>query len=415
MKRGEKTDRPARGDAEGRRFFIVSHTFPPAPGIGGRRWAKFAKYLRRAGARVHVLRAALADEGSPWTEDVADIPQSTYAHSFPKILDAVPVSLFGKIRYRTALLYNRLRSSGTPYDRALFDEASFLCALRKGLEREQPDTLIVSAAPFLLLKYALKLRGDFPAIRFVADLRDPWTSGTSYGYRALRGRRKAFEENSEAEAVRGFDLLLTPWETLAVDLAAKYPDAAQKIKVLPHCYDADETVPRERKPLRAVPLLCYGGNLYSGEQKVWKVLSDAARSGKIEVVLRSSRIPRPISDLCHAHFRTEGPVSSRTFFAEAARADWLLYPVPFELRNGNPTKLPEFAAAGVPVLAFGAEGSLSAAITRHEIGVWLDDRIDAESMLRIVTSPPGLHPDQAFIKSFEAAAVTRDLLRITDI
>lgn len=414
MKRGE-IDRPKAGGEEGRRFFIVSHTFPPAPGIGGRRWAKFAKYLRRAGARVHVLRAAHGSEGSPWTEDVAEIRKSTYAHSFPEILDSAPATLSGKIRYRLALLHNRLRSRGTPYDRALFDEDSFLRALRHGLEREQPDTLIVSAAPFLLLKYALKLRADFPGIRFVADLRDPWTSGTSYGYRALRGKRKAFEEEAEAEAVRGFDLVLTPWESLADAFAGQYPDAAHKVKVLPHCYDADEVVPRERKSPRTVPLLYYGGNLYSGEEKVWKVFSDAARSGKIEIILRSSRIPEPISALAHAHFRTESPVSSRAFFAEAARADWLLYPVPPALRDGSPTKLPEFAATGVPVAGFGAEGSLSAAMVRHGIGVWLDDNIDAESLLRIVTSSPDLHPDSAFIKSFEAAAVTRDLLKITDI
>lgn len=408
-------DRSVKAAGTHRRIYIVSHTFPPAPGIGGRRWAKFGKYLKRAGVRVHVLRAAHRAEGSPWTEDVEGISQSTYAHAFPGVLDTAPTSLSGKIRYRLALLRNKLRSEGTPYDRALFDEKTFLSALRKGLERDRPDTLIVSAAPFLLLRYALKVRADFPDIRFVADLRDPWTSGSTYGYRTLRRKRKKFEARAEAEAVHGFDLVLTPWASLAEELAAKYPDVAGRIKVLRHCYDPEEITPREVISSRRVPLLYYGGNLYSGEEKIWKVLSRAARSEKMEVVLRSARIPKLISALTHAHFRTERPVSSRTFFAEAARADWLLYPVPPALRNGNPTKLPEFTATGVPLLAFGAAGALSEAVVRHGAGLWVDEATDAESLLRIVTSPPRLNPDTAFVKSFEAPAVTRELLEITDI
>jgi hypothetical protein len=53
---------------------LIICTFPPAPSIGGRRWAKFSKYLTRAGINVSVF-AAKSNKGdkSLWTKDVEDI------------------------------------------------------------------------------------------------------------------------------------------------------------------------------------------------------------------------------------------------------------------------------------------------------------------------------------------------------
>ncbi len=53
-------------------ILLACYTFPPALGIGGRRWAKYAKGLAQAGHHVHVLcaEAVPGRAGSSWTEDV---------------------------------------------------------------------------------------------------------------------------------------------------------------------------------------------------------------------------------------------------------------------------------------------------------------------------------------------------------
>ncbi|MCA1752605.1 MAG: hypothetical protein LC670_12625, partial [Flavobacteriales bacterium] len=301
-----------------------------------------------------------------------------------------------------------------PYDRALYDEVAFLKALKEQLVRKKPDTVFITAAPFRLPWYTLKLRALFPEVKFVADFRDPWTSGVTFGYSTLSGKRKKFEEEAEAAVVAGFDLITTPWETLADELAGKYPEAKDRIKLLPHCYDTDEVVRNRVSHATDIPKIVYGGNLYQGLDPFYRMLSEGAADGAFEVDMWSPDVPKSVADAAHERFRIHSPVASRTFFAEAARADWLLYPIPAFLRNGSPTKLFEYAATGVPILAFGESGSLSETITGRGLGIFMSEVETADNLRRIVTSLPDLQTDAAWIEAREAGNVTRNLIKMTD-
>src|SRR6185312_8702248 len=50
---------------------IICTAFPPFPGIGGRRWAKFAKYFAKNGVNCHVINAVNYSKNvSLWNKDV---------------------------------------------------------------------------------------------------------------------------------------------------------------------------------------------------------------------------------------------------------------------------------------------------------------------------------------------------------
>ena len=54
-----------------KKILVVSYTFPPSPGIGGRRWAKFSKVLVQKGWDVDVIAAKITrDSESVWMKDV---------------------------------------------------------------------------------------------------------------------------------------------------------------------------------------------------------------------------------------------------------------------------------------------------------------------------------------------------------
>ena len=53
------------------KILIVCYSFPPHPGIGGRRWAKFSKSLSLKGYDIFVVGAKnIYDEASSWSKDV---------------------------------------------------------------------------------------------------------------------------------------------------------------------------------------------------------------------------------------------------------------------------------------------------------------------------------------------------------
>ena len=392
-----------------RKLVIAAHTFPPAPGIGGRRWAKHAKFLHRSGIQVSVLAAKLDETGSPWTDDVSGIAQFAYTHRFPHVLQGRPEGPVDKVAYRLALATNRLLSAGTPYDRALYDRKAFTGALHDLLSRERPDALVVTAAPFRLPWYALDLRAAFPEVAFVVDLRDPWTSGESYGYRELKGRRKAFEAAAERSVVEGFDLVTTPWPGLVDELRGRYPGRKDHIALVPHCYDPDEVKACVRTDQREVPRVVYGGNLYQGFEPLYARLAALAAEGVLEADFWVSPKDTTLRPLAHETFRVHPATSSTSFFAEAAQADWLLLPIPEVLRNGRPTKLFEYAALGVPILAAGASGSLSAEIEARGLGHFIPMDGGVEPIGRIVTSGPHIQPDMDWVRRHAAPAVVEQL------
>ena len=91
-----------------KKILIVTHIFPPTPGIGGRRWAKFAKYLSKTGNEVSVISAENHSiEKSQWEKDVLDsgIQVHRLPLLYPEILGTNPNSVFQKLHYKIATTY----------------------------------------------------------------------------------------------------------------------------------------------------------------------------------------------------------------------------------------------------------------------------------------------------------------------
>jgi hypothetical protein len=392
-----------------RRILIASYTFPPQGGIGGRRWAKLAKALQRTGFRVEVLAADLGDTAkSPWTGDVRELVIHRFKTAFPRVLTTSPRNVSEKIQYRLALEKMRLKTSGTPYDRAALDRKEVWELLHERMEVLQPDVVIGTGAPFDLLHHLASRRGLYPNAVFLADLRDPWLTGTAFGYRELPEARMKQERIKEREVVEAFDLLTMPWDRNIEELGERYPSYRRKMHVLPHFFDEDEVKGKGTSTPNG-PDILYGGSIYEGLEPTLKELSrfcaDHQRTARL---YSSDHNKAPASN---PFFQFAPIVSAPDFFSMAAKSKYLLLFLPEGNRHGL-TKLIEYAACGRPVLAVGKESHLSELIENKGLGRFIDSDHFYEGLQGVFESDLQYSPDLEWIEKYSLKGVGERLLNM---
>ncbi len=391
----------------GKRILIASYTFPPYAGIGGRRWAKFAKFLVKKGHEVQVVHAETdKPKGSLWNKDVEGIATKTFPSNYPVILEVVPSSIIEKLQYRRALRKVKKASQGSPYDRALLDRESFLRRMCVSIDSFNPEYLVVTGGPFLLLKYTLDLIQDFPRIKFVADFRDPWTWGEAFGYKYLTGKRLQFEQDTEKSVCEKFDLITTPSEEIKHRLQKKYPDSGDKIHVLSHGFDMDD-LGEDVVPNGDGGYLIYGGNVYQGaEEELVEIARVAFQKMGIETKVYTSSV----NIRSNAEGLTVLPsIPPNQFYQKVKESKAVLFPIRENFKDGVSTKLFEFAACQKPIIAFGLGGELSRLIEEKGLGRFL------ESPELIVECINDLSATESnWYLNFEFSKVTDQLLNLLE-
>lgn len=394
------------------KVLIVSQTFPPDAGIGGRRWAKFSKSLAAKGCRVEVIAATLPGANmSLWSDDVKGINVFRYQSRFPKSLTIKPSSVLEKMKYKIAHIRARIRAKGTPYDRALFDERDFSVHFKQRMQAFNPDIVVVSGPPFNLLWYASKLRKQYPSAKFIADLRDPWTAGDLYGYSSLQNQAKTYEMIKETDVVKAFDLILTPWPTIQSEMSLRFPQQAEKIKVLGHCWDLQDMPVMTASNVFERELI-YGGNLYEGFEPFLNELAKLAEKfeWKVTIFSTSPFIKKGES----GYFQVRQPVPSTQFFQELTKSKFALFLIPEGLKDGFPTKLLEYAACARPFLAVGYEGTLSQLITSRGLGTFINIRNAATQFESAWKQEIIRNPDREWIDRQELTPLTDYFLSLVE-
>lgn len=195
------------------RLVVVSYTFPPVAGIGGRRWAKFCKYLYRQGADFKVIAAEKkVSDPSPWLADTLEYQDRLLwiDDNYPAILSRIPATLLDKIKYKIAMGYVRLKiRMGSPFDPSYFFNKKAGKAVRQLLDQGY-DTVIVTCAPFHCGYEIGRLKAKYPNVKFIMDFRDPWIANKShYGFYQLNQKRFNDEVAMEKQCIENADLIFS--------------------------------------------------------------------------------------------------------------------------------------------------------------------------------------------------------------
>lgn len=234
-----------------KKILLITYYFPPSGGAGVQRWLKTINYLPQAGVETIVLTVDPIVASYPQIDESLcnDIPSNikVYRTKTREIL-----SLYKKVSPKNEIPYGGFANEPKPN---LMQKISrfvrgnfFLPDPRRGwnkfalakakeiIETQGITTIVTTSPPHSTQLIGLELKRLYPHIRWVADLRDPWTD--IYYNQDLYPTPWAKKRNLryERSVLLGADQIITVSEDCRRLFAEKTP-VTDKIIVVPNGYD----------------------------------------------------------------------------------------------------------------------------------------------------------------------------------
>ncbi len=366
-------------------ILVLCYSFPPNPGVGGRRWAKFAKFLSRKNYRLHVVSNLNTSSGiSEWIGDVQapNIINYTQNVFYPEVYISNPKTLIEKLQYRFWLFFFKIFSKGTFYDRSFFWKKTVLKDVKKIIIENEIKNVVVSGPPFRLFYFMAILKKEIGNINLIIDFRDPWTDNTSFlGFDSLSDKRMAFEKMMEQEVVTQANHVISANDYLTEIFKVKYPAMAQKFSTIINGYDSDENPVSTNSAAKNdsitfvlagtlypdleylfVPFLNYLNELRSNKPGLFKKLSFdfyGKIDDKLEKLIKQHRM-----ECIHLHgFQKLALVKQKL-----SNADYcMLFTAPNHASNFN-TKFYEYISIRKPIVHFSNNGAISDFLLENGLG-----------------------------------------------
>lgn len=391
----------------GEAILIVSHTFPPYKGIGGRRWAKFAKELAQRGHHVHVIHSAGPAElkGSLWNEDVRH--PGIHAHPlpqrYPTVLFKRPLTTIAeKVMYRAWSRMLPMIARGNWLDKGVRWRAQLLAKCTELIAAHGIRNVVVTGAPFSLMAHACALRERFPTINLVADFRDPWTWGHYYGQRLLSPARQAAERAEEARVARTFDRLTSPAPDIVAHLRETYGGDPGRYVHVPHAIDPEEMTTAPQALREPGFHMVYAGSLYGAQEAeayFEEVLGAFERlrthhpqhfaTARFDLYITGHGVETYLAKVrargLEEHIRFHAPLPAREIFPRIAAADLVVIFIPTPNKDFLGTKFNEIFFLRRPVLHVGVDGRVGRTITEKQLGASITVEQLAVELPRIIS------------------------------
>ncbi len=375
---------------------LISYRFPPQPGVGAIRPAKFAKYLHRFGFRVTVL-AASAENGRDETL-LRDLPKAVRVIRVP---ERGLLATWRRLCPRRGVLTDSLWRAGQWLLRqsSVPDESSGFVgpALRTGadLEAGPPDMILASGGPWSAFVAAERISRRL-GVPYVLDYRDPWTAAPA-GWLSAPGflpgwRNPALERRLVSRAAA----IVAAHEEIPSLLDETFPGigAGRRAHWIPNGYDPEDfgDLPMRRSE---VFVLNYAGALYGGRtlRPLAETLEDLCAAGTISrprarlrvLGPRPERVRRMLAGLLPDQLDIPGEVPYSESIASMTSAAINLH-VSFRRLEDTfhvPVKLYEYLRAGRPILALCPPGA-SARLIEEARGGWVVPPGDREALRRVL-------------------------------
>ena len=377
-----------------RRIIIICPSFPPNPGIGGRRWAKFAKILFQRGYDVWVFAFKLPniETESHWTNDVEALQKAgriiQVERNYPEVLDDYPTGILQKIKYRFWENYLKFRYKGNIYDRSLRWNKELIPEIQK-LIIQNNTTIIATGAPFSYLTDLVELK-EGNSLKLCADLRDPWSNNKIAYNKGLSTERIAQEKEKEKLVIKYYDVVFSVYKEI-IEFQKQEFNEVNAIHVhLPNGFDKSESkkslYTKENSKINFV----FAGTLYEDAEYIFKEfveyldqlkLKDPKRYKMLQFEFYGDILP---NNLRHFKNHTKVLILKKTLplvqmLNRIALSDFSMVFLTDFMNYTLNTKFLEGVNQGNKVLVFSSPGYLTNFAEQHNIGYSMTKQEMAES------------------------------------
>jgi len=415
------------------KVLIITYYWPPSGGAGVQRWFSFSKHLPEFGWEPIILTIDPEFAAYPVTDFSlsSGLPPNTrvfttratdYFRIYKKDKSKIPTAGFANS------VNNTLKGKLLRFIRGNF----FIPDPRKGWNRyaykkacelivnEGIKHIITTSPPHSTQLIGLKLKNRFPQIKWIADLRDPWTDIYYYKQFYPTLFSKLIDSGYERSVLINADRIITVGDSLKKAFSLKVPGIENKTDIISNGYDDEdfkETAPGN--PFRFT--ITYAGTL--SDMYPVEGIVDALKRFTSEGMDFTLRFAGTVSGKARSHILSGLPARSLEILDYVAHneavnymlnSSVLLLIIPSHSSNKSiiTGKLFEYLASGKPILCIGpVDGDAAAIIEKCRSGITCgyNDLDKISEFLKNIKSYSG-QSDISAVKEYSRLSLTRKIV-----
>jgi len=419
-----------------KKLLIACYYYPPYPGIGGRRTAKFASELARQGYQLYVVGAKNPfAKASIWTEESRhpNISYHPIDSKYPEILLAPDdrelrkTSLWDRIRYRWATFYYRQIQPLRIFDGSFRMEEPYRKKLAELIEGEGISNIMVSVSPHYYAYFTARLKEEnYPNINLIIDFRDPWLSMSNFGIGAMSPTQREAEREIIEYTISKCDSIISPSEFVLDEFREYLGKNASAVEVL-HPYDPKEIAPFvEKSTYRRGPKIrfVYGGTLYEDlvdALQTLKEVLDILKEKNPEIYQKLEFIFYANEDEFiplfkeHSEVLTFSKPIGKTIISKIFQADYVMMLYTEFSKNFRSTKFYAYLPARRPYFYLGPKGDTYRFIEEEGIGVAFEQKREKEKLLKFLLNVESHLDTYSPSLDFHAFSIENQAKKIIDL
>lgn len=424
-----------------KKLLIITYYWPPSGGPGVQRWLKFSSQLAQMGYELFVITV----DPQKATYPVADTSLLKEVSDQVKVVHTAtqePYAVYKSLNRKKQVPYSGFTNEGPG---GLINSLSrflrgnlFIPDARRGwnrfalkqaaelIKKHDITTVITTSPPHSTQLVGFRLKKQFPHIRWIADLRDPWTDIFYYSKMLHLPFARNIDSRMEKQVLLTADHVVTVSSYVKQLFLQKVPEAShEKFSVITNGFDPVDFNLPEKAIAANLFTIAYVGTLadeynlegfVEGLKKI-KLPSDKKLhlqfTGNISQrwkALLQQQFPDALSVLGHTDHKTA--------IGRMKQADLLLLVIPqIEQNQGIVTgKIFEYMATSNPILGIGPPGGDASDILSETATGQMFQYADAEGIASFIQQaidhPSRFMPNHDAILQYSRRQLTEKLAEL---